>query len=608
MQRKKQTGGRLKMSTVPDRLSKLRELMVRDGIDYYIVPTADFHQSEYVGEHFTARKYITGFSGSAGTAMIDAKEARLWTDGRYFIQAADQLEGTTVELMKMGQPGVPTLTEHLKQVVKPGEVIGFDGRVVSMGEGQGYEAVADAKEARIVYTCDLIDEIWTDRPPLSEEPAFALELQYAGETTAEKLTRIREAMKENQATVHVVTTLDDICWTLNMRGNDIEYFPLVLSYAIVTMDEYHLYIQESKLSEEMKAAFAKDKVVLHPYNDIYEDVKKYGAGETLLVDAKNLNYALYNNLSKDAKRVEKANPEIRFKAIKNATEIENIRQAQIKDSVAHVRFMKWLKENIGKEEITELSAAAKMDSFREEMGNFISPSFEPICSFGAHAAIVHYAPSPETDIPLGTDGFFLTDTGAGFKEGSTDITRTYALGNITRQMKEDFTLVAISNLSLANAVFMKGCNGVNLDSYTRKPFWDRRLNFNHGTGHGVGYLLNIHEGPAGIRWRYVAGDTEPFEAGMVITDEPGRYIEGAYGIRLENELLVCEDELNEFGQFMRFDVITYVPFDLDAIVPEFMTEEERKLLNTYHQSVFEKVSPHLNEEEKEWLARYTRAV
>ena len=593
---------------VPERLAKLRALMEEKGMDLYIVPTADFHQSEYVGEHFKARKFITGFSGSAGTAVITKTEARLWTDGRYFIQAAAQLEGTTVELMKMGEPGVPTLGEYLADTLPANGTIGFDGRVVAMGEGQEYEAIAAAKNGKVIYDYDLIDQVWEDRPVLSEEPVFALDIKYAGETVASKLGRIREEMKECGATTHVLTTLDDICWTLNIRGNDIEFFPLVLSYAIITMDKMDLYINEAKLSEEIKADLAKDGVVLHPYNDIYEDIKKVGKKEVLLIDPSKLNYALYNNIPDGVAKVEKRNPSVLFKAMKNKVEVENIRQAEIKDSVAHVRFMKWLKENVGKEKITEMSASDKLDEFRAEMGNFIRPSFEPISSYGEHGAIVHYTSSPETDVELKEGGLFLTDTGAGFYEGSTDVTRTYALGEVPQIMKDHFTLVAISNLQLASAKFLHGVTGMNLDLLARKPFWDRGLNFNHGTGHGVGYLLNIHEGPTGFRWQYRANETNPFEEGMIITDEPGIYIEGSHGIRLENELLVCKGEQNEYGQFMYFEPITYIPMDLDAINPEIMTAEDKKLLNEYHKTVFEKVSPYLNDEEKEWLAKYTREI
>ena len=594
--------------TVPERLSALRKCMEEKNIDVYVVPTADFHQSEYVGEHFKARKFITGFSGSAGTAVITKTEARLWTDGRYFIQAAVQLEGTTVELMKMGEPGVPEMNAYIEEVLKEGETLGFDGRVVSVGEGEGYVAIAEKKNAKVNYQIDLIDEIWEDRPVLSEEPAFNLDVKYAGETVASKLARIREEMKEAGTNVHVVSTIDDICWTLNIRGNDIDFFPLVLSYGIITMDSFELYIDERKLDDKLKAELAKDGVNLHPYNDIYEDVKKFGSDVVAMIDPGKLNYALFNNIPENVKTVEKRNPAILMKAIKNPVEIENIRKAQIKDSVAHVRFMKWLKENVGKMRITEMSASDKLDELRAEMGNFIRPSFEPISSFGEHGAIVHYTSSPETDVELKEGQLFLTDTGAGFYEGSTDVTRTYALGEVPQIMKDHFTLVAISNLQLGSAKFLEGSTGMILDILARKPFWDRDLNFNHGTGHGVGYLLNIHEGPAGFRWKYRKGETEVLQEGMVITDEPGIYIEGSHGIRLENELLTCKGTLNEYGQFMYFEAITLIPMDLDAINPDIMTQEDKKLLNDYHAKVYEVIAPYLNEEEQEWLKKYTRAI
>lgn len=594
--------------SIAEKIARLREKMAEKGMDVYVIPTADFHQSEYVGGHFKARAYMTGFTGSAGTAVITASEARLWTDGRYFIQAGKQLAGSPVELMKMGEPGVPTLNEYLQTAVPEGGVLGFDGRVIAMGSGLEYEKITAEKNAKIVYDYDLVDEVWEDRPALSEEPVFALELKYAGETTESKLARIREYMKECGAAKHILTTLDDICWILNIRGNDVEFFPLVLSYAVITMDSMELYINEKKLSAEIKEALAKDGVVLHPYNNIYEDVKKLEDGEVILIDPGKLNYALYSNIPENVVKVEKRNPEELFKAMKNPVEIENIRKAQIKDSVAHVRFMKWLKENIGKQEITEISASEKLDEFRVEMGNFIRPSFGPISALGEHAASAHYSATPESNAVLHEGTMFLTDTGAGFYEGSTDITRTYALGEIPQYMKDDFTLVAISNLMLASAKFMYGCTGLTLDMLARKPFWDRNMNFNHGTGHGVGYLLNIHEGPSGFRWQYRAHEIQPLEEGMVITDEPGVYIEGSHGVRLENELLVCKGEKNEYGQFMYMDMITYVPMDLDAINPDMMTAEEKKLLNDYHKQVYEKVSPYLNEEEKEWLAKYTREI
>lgn len=590
------------------KLMNLRRLMREKEIAAYIVPTADFHQTEYVGEYFKARKYITNFSGSAGTAVVTADEARLWVDGRYFIQAEEQTEGTSVEIMRMREPGVPTIEEYLESVLEEGGNIGFDGRTVSMEKGVSYEKIAEKKNGKVVYVYDLIDEIWEDRPALSEEPAWILEQKYAGETTADKLARIREYMKENGASVHILTTLDDICWTLNMRGNDIEFFPLVLSYAVITPEQVRLYMNEKKLDEEMKAQLALDGVTLHPYNSIYEDVKKISRGDAVLLDPSRLNYALYRNLPDEAEKIEKRNPEILFKAVKNPVEIENIRKAQLKDSIAHVRFMKWVKENAGKITITEMSAAQKLEEFRRELGNYIGPSFEPISSYGAHCALMHYAPSPESNARLKEGSVFLTDTGAGFYEGSTDITRTYALGEIPDIMKEHFTLTLMGHMGLANAKFLYGCTGLNLDMMARKPLWDRDIDFKCGTGHGMGYLLSIHEPPADFHWRYYAGEEAVLEEGMILTDEPGIYIEGSHGIRLENEILVCKGKKNEYGQFMHFETLTFIPMDLDAVKAEMLPEETRIQLNNYHRDVYEKISPYLNEEEREWLKKYTRAV
>jgi len=594
--------------TVPERLSALRKCMQEKHIDIYIVPTADFHQSEYVGEHFKARAYITGFTGSAGTAVITLHDAKLWTDGRYFLQAAKQLEGTGVTLMKMFEPGVPTVEEYLEAELKSGQTLSFDGRVVSVGEGDEYASIAKKNGAKVDYQEDLIDAIWTDRPPLSEEPVWFLEEKYSGESTESKLSRIRREIADAGCDTHIVSTLDDICWTLNIRGNDIDFFPLVLSYAIIRKDSLELYIDERKLDDKLKTIFKKEGVNLHPYNAIYEDVKKLPENATVLIDKTKLNYAIFNNIPNSVPIVNKRNPEILMKALKNPVEVENIKKAEIKDSIAHVRFMKWLKENLGKIKITEMSASEKLDEFRAEMGNFIRDSFEPISSYGPHSAIVHYSSSPETDVELKEGSLYLSDTGAGFYEGSTDITRTYALGEVPKKMKDDFTIVAISNLQLASAKFLQGSSGLTLDILARKPFWDRGLNYNHGTGHGVGYLLNIHEGPAGFRYKFRAGETEEIQEGMVITDEPGLYIEGSHGIRLENELLTRKGVQNEYGQFLYFETITLIPFDLDAISLDMLNEENRKLLNDYHKRVYEEIAPHLNEEEKAFLKKYTRAV
>ena len=593
---------------IPERLQELRRLMSEKNIDVYVIPTADYHQSEYVGEFFKARAYMTGFSGSAGTAVVTKDEARLWTDGRYFVQAGRELQGTTVQLMKMGEPEVPTIVEYIKAVLPEEGKLGFDGRVVSFGEGKEYEAVVEEKSAAIVAQFDLCDEVWAQRPELSKEPVFALDLKYTGKSTMDKLSDIRKVMEEEKATVHVLTSLDDICWLLNIRGNDVAYFPLVLSYAIITMTNVDLYVDENKFSSALKEALEANGITFKPYNQIYSDITLLDENESILFDPTRLNYMLYNNIPENVMKIEARNPEELMKAKKNEVEITNIRKAQIKDSVAHVRFMKWLKENYKSEVITEMSAAVKLDELRATMGNFIQPSFDPICAFGEHAAMCHYSSSPETDVRLTEGELFLTDTGAGYWEGSTDVTRTYALGTVADHKKDDFTLVVMGNLRMANARFLKGCTGQNLDILARQPFWEREMNYNHGTGHGVGYLLNIHEGPANLNWAMRNGVTQALEAGMILTDEPGFYVEGSHGIRLENELLVCEGDKNEYGQFMYFDVLTFIPFDLDAVNTAIMTSSDKKVLNDYHAKVYEKVSPYLDEEEKVWLKTYTREI
>ncbi|MCI9168272.1 MAG: aminopeptidase P family protein [Dorea sp.] len=593
---------------VPERISALRALMEERGYDAYMVPTDDNHQSEYVGEHFKARAFITGFTGSAGTAVITKDTAGLWTDGRYFIQAEQQLSGSGVKLFKMGEPDVPTVEDFIADILPEGGTLGFDGRVVAMGEGQALEAAAAKKNGKIDYSTDLIDKIWEDRPALSEEPAFALGVEYTGESTESKLKRIRKAMEEEGADIHIIAALDDVCWTTNLRGNDIEFFPLLLSYAVITKEEMKLYIDERKLSDEMKADLAKDNISLRPYNAIYDDVKELSAESAILVDPSRLNYALYNNLPKEAKVIEKVNPTVLMKAMKNDTEIKNIKNAHVKDGIAVTKFMYWLKKNVGKTEITEIRAAEKLEEFRKEQEGYLWQSFEPICGSGEHAAIVHYAATPETNVPVVTDGLFLTDTGGGYMEGSTDITRTFAFGKLTDQMVEDFTTVLLCNLRLARAVFMHGTCGYNLDILARMPAWERGINYNHGTGHGVGYLMNIHEAPSGFRIAIRERERAVIEPGMVITDEPGIYIEGSHGIRTENELLVRKGQKTEYGQFLYFEPITYVPIDLDAVNPDMMTKEDKAQLNAYHAKVYELVSPHLNEEEQEWLKEYTRAI
>ena len=593
---------------VTERIANLRSLMTEKGIDAYVVPTADFHQSEYVGEHFKSRKFITGFSGSYGTAVIMQEDAGLWTDGRYFFQATNELEGSGIRLMKMFVGDTPSVTEFLASNVKEGGKVGFDGRVLSMGEGQEYEEALLPKNISIDYSEDLIDEVWTDRPPLSDKPAFFLPEKYSGESTSSKLERVRQVMREHGATVHAIASLDDVCWLLNVRGDDIDFFPLLLSYAIVKMDSVELYIDEKKLNDEILSEFDKNNVNIHPYNDIYEDIKTLSANDTIMIDPMKMNYALYKNIP--CKIVEHANPTILFKAMKNPVELENIRQAHIKDGVAITKFMHWVKTRYDKETITELSSADKLTGFRAEQEGYIRDSFEPLCAFKDHAAMMHYSPSPESDVKLESGAFFLNDTGGGYFEGSTDITRTFVLGSVDDEMKKFFTAVVRAMMNLSRAKFLYGCYGYNLDILARGPIWDLGLDFQCGTGHGVGYLGNIHEAPSGFRWYVVPSKNEhhQLEEGMVITDEPGIYEDGKFGIRIENEFIVKKAEQNKYGQFMEFETITFAPIDLDGIDTQYMTKFEIDWLNNYHAQVYEKIAPHLTDEEREWLKEYTRAI
>lgn len=593
---------------VSERVEALRKLMAEKGIDAYVVPTADFHQSEYVGEHFKARQFITGFTGSYGTAVITRDDAGLWTDGRYFFQATNEMAGSGIRLMKMFVGDTPSVTEFLADAVPEGGTVGFDGRVLAMGEGQEFEEVLSAKNIKIDYSEDLIDQIWEDRPPLSEKPAFFLEEKYSGESTESKLKRVREKMKESGADVHIIASLDDTCWLLNVRGDDIDFFPLMLSYSIVTMDSMELYVDERKLDDQIRAELAKNNVHIHPYNDIYEDIKKLDTSLTAMIDPMKMNYALYKNIP--CKIVEAANPTILMKAMKNPVELENIKEAHIKDGIAITKFMYWVKTGYDKEKITELSSVDKLTSLRAEQEGYIRDSFEPLCAFADHAAMMHYSPSEESDVQLKEGAFFLNDTGGGYYQGSTDITRTFVLGSVDQEMKKYFTAVVRAMMRLSRAKFLYGCYGYNLDILARGPIWDLDLDFQCGTGHGVGYLGNVHEPPTGFRWYIVPSKNEhhQLEEGMVITDEPGIYEDGKFGIRIENEFIVRKGVQNKYGQFMHFETITFAPIDLDGIDPEEMSKDEREWLNNYHKDVYEKIGPHLTDEEREWLKEYTRAI
>lgn len=595
---------------IQERLKALRAEMEKRGITVYVVPTADFHESEYVGDHFKARKFITGFTGSAGTAVITLDEAGLWTDGRYFVQAENQLKDSTVTLYRMGEEGVPTVDEFVKDKLNEGGCLGFDGRVVNGTWGGKLEKIAAEKNVSMHVTEDLIDLIWEDRPALSKQPLFILEEKYSGKSTADKIADLRKAMKENGADVHILTSLYDIAWLLNIRGNDIDYVPVVLSYLVLNETECIWFLQEEVVDDKIRAYLEENHITTKPYDAIYDYVPEIPADAVVLMNRGTVNYRIVNSLDKAIKVVDKPNPTELMKAVKNKTEVDNTRAAHVKDGVAFTKFMYWLKTNIGKIPMTEISASDYLEARRREQDNFIELSFNTICAYGANAAMMHYAATPESDAELKPEGFLLVDSGGHYFEGTTDITRTMALGPITDEMRLHFTTVCRSNMNLAHAKFLYGCTGLNLDILSRGPLWEMGIDYKCGTGHGVGYVLNVHEGPNGFRWRVVPErhDNGVLEEGMITTDEPGVYLEGKYGIRTENELVCHKAEKNEYGQFMEFENITYAPIDLDAIDQDLLSAREKKMLNDYHKMVYDTISPYMTAEENEWLKRYTRAI
>ncbi len=597
------------MNPVVKRLKDLRELMEQRGIDIYVVPTSDFHESEYVGEYFKARKFITGFTGSAGTAVITKTQAGLWTDGRYFVQAKNQLKDSTVTLFPMGEENVPTVAEFVKENLPPKGCIGFDGRVVNGKAGEEYKNIADEKKGRLYVEEDLVDLIWEERPPMSKKPFFILEEKYSGKSTKEKLQEVRGEMEKEKADIHILTSLYDIAWLLNVRGGDVDYVPVVLSYLVLSKEECVWFLQQEILTEEQKSYLKDNGIVTKEYEEIYSYVPEIPGDKKALLHKSEVNYRIVNALKDTVEIIDKENPTELMKSVKNKTEAENTIKAHVKDGVAFTKFMYWLKNSIGKEEITEISASDVLENFRRQQENFLDLSFDTISAYGANAAMMHYSATEETNALLKPEGFLLVDSGGHYLEGTTDITRTMALGPITEEMRLHFTTVLCSNLNLASARFLHGCTGRNLDILSRGPLWKLGIDYKCGTGHGVGHILNVHEGPNSFRWQKREGVPEAvLEEGMITTDEPGVYIEGAYGIRTENELLCKKGVKNEYGQFMEFETITYAPIDLDAIDPNLMTEEQRAVLNEYHKKVYEVLSPYMTQEENKWLKEYTRAV
>ena len=591
---------------INNRIEKLRSLMKEKDIFAYIIPSADYHQSEYVGEFFKGREFISGFTGSAGTVVITQEKAILWTDGRYFLQAEEELSTSCVELYKMGQENVPTTFEYIENEVPSGSKVGFDGRTISAAMGAILELNLAKKNITISYEDDLLNEIWEDRPALSDAKAFLLDIKYSGEDFTSKIARVREWMRENNTTTHILTSLDDIAWLFNIRGGDIKYNPVVLSYAVITLDKAILFVDENKLNDEIKTSFGEEVVEIKNYFEIYEFVKTINKEEIVLIDSNKISYSILKNIPAGVKVVNGMNPSTKFKAQKNSVEIENTKKAHIRDGVAVTKFMYWLKNNIGKIEITELSAADKITELRREQGKFIEESFGTIAGYASNGAIIHYSVTKESNTTLKDRGLFLLDSGGQYFDGTTDITRTFALGELTKEEKYHFTTVARAMIRLSDVKFLHGVNGYYLDILARGILWNEGLNYNHGTGHGVGHVLNVHEGPNGFRLDNK--ESAILEDGMITTNEPGFYKAGSHGIRLENEMLCVKGEKNEFGQFMEFEPITIAPIDLDAINVELMKEDEKAYLNEYHKMVFDTVSPFLTTEETNWLKEYTRAI
>ncbi len=633
-------------------LTALRRRMAETGVDAYLVPTDDFHGSEYVGEYFKCRSYLSGFTGSAGTLVVLADRAGLWTDGRYFLQAARQLEGSGIDLFRMGEPGVPTEEAYLQEHLQPGQCLAFDGRTVTARRYHALEQALEGREVRLQTDLDLAGDVWPDRPPLSAAPAWELSETYCGLSRAEKLAAVRRDLNAQGADTLLLSSLDDIAWLLNIRGGDVACCPVVLSYLAVEPSSAVLFANEAVFPADLKNALAADGVTLAPYDAVYAHAAALKAGSTVWLDEDKTNCALWNAANAAGRKIIAApNPTALPKAVKNETEVANARIAHLHDGIAMVQFLFWLKQNAGHQPITERSAAAHLETLRARQPHYLGPSFDPIIAYGPHGAIVHYSATEdqpitersaaahletlrarqphylgpsfdpiiaygphgaivhysateETDVPLQAEGFLLCDTGGHYLEGTTDITRTVALGPVSDEMKHHYTLVLRSHLALLYARFLQGCRGSALDMIARQPLWLEGLDYKHGTGHGVGYLLSVHEGPNNFRYAS-AGKDAVLEPGMILSDEPGLYLAGRYGIRLEN-LLVCRElETSEYGRFFGFDALTLVPFDRDAIDPAQLSPCERAWLNTYHAAVYESLAPHLEAAERSWLAEAT---
>ena len=592
------------------RIETLRSLMKESGIHAYLIVSSDFHASEYVGDYFKCRAYMSGFTGSAGTLAVTMEEAALWTDGRYFLQAADQLADTGILLQKMGEPGVPTFVEWIASRLEPGQTLGYDGRTIEGRLADILHKALDPQYIRFMETEDLVGRIWTDRPAFPAAPIWILEEKYTGRSRKDKLDGLRRHMADCRADRMLIAGLDDIAWLFNIRGGDIAFNPVPMAYALIGFDKASLYVSEEAVTADVRKELAEDGVEIRPYFAIYEDLRELPEYSSLLLDRSSCNVALLAAVPAGVGVIHKSSWTTLQKAVKNPVEAANIRRAHIRDGAAVTKLLYWLDQiqdtgDYKEGRITELDVAARLLQLRRQQDGFLDQSFAPIIAAGSHGAIVHYDPDEDSNIPLVHNSFLLMDTGGQYLQGTTDITRTAVLGTVTDEMKEHYTAVLRGNLDLAGAVFHKGCSGIKLDTLARLPLWEKGLDFNHGTGHGVGYLLNVHEGPHRIA---MAGSSVPFEPGMVTSDEPGLYLAGRYGIRLENLMLCVPAFTTDQGEFYRFETLTMVPFDRRAILADRLSGKEKKLLNAYHAAVFKNISPYLTLEECVWLKEMTAPV
>lgn len=587
---------------VSQKLAKLRSLMHDRKIDVYVVPTDDYHGSEYVGDYFKERAFITGFTGSAGTAIVTGNEAYLFTDGRYFVQAEAQLKDTGFVLQKSGCEGVPTVTEMIETLLPDGGVIGFYGCCMNLATAKKIKTIADKKAGSLYTKEDLIDLIWEDRPSFPVSNPYILDEKLTGESSVMKISRVREKMKEADVSSHLIASLYDIAYLTNLRADDIHCVPVFMSYMLITMEEVLLYANGEHFSEEVRVYLGGADITLLPYERIYKDLRGLPAGQRILIDPSSVNYNLVTSLKRGARIVEGANPSELMRAVKNQTEIDNTRIAHLKDAIVVTKFIYFVKKNAIKDSMTELSACRLIDSYRAKTEGFIENSFDTISAFGPNAAMMHYSVSEESDIPVTEGGFLLVDSGGHYLEGTTDVTRTIAIGEPTHKMKEWYTLVLKGHLRLMAAKFPKGTSGLALDVLARGPLWQYGLDYRCGTGHGVGHILNVHEGPNAFRHTLRDGEKlTDLEPGMITTDEPGIYIDGELGIRIENELLCKEWSKTQYGQYYSFEPLTLVPYEKDAILFEMLSDEEKEILDNYNKLVVERLSPYLTEEENIWL-------